>query len=47
MTKKILTYTAVLIGTYLVLSRATDAGRLLSSGSSAYTAAVKTLQGRG
>jgi hypothetical protein len=39
-------YTALLVGTYLVVSRATNTGRLLSSGSSAYAKAVRTLQGR-
>ena len=47
MGKKVLTYTAVLVGTYLVVSRATDAGKLLTSGASAYSQVVKTLQGRG
>ena len=40
-------YTAVLVGTYLLVSRATGAGRLMSSGASAYAKAVKVLQGRG
>lgn len=44
--KKALTYTAVLVGTYLVLSKATGAGKVLSSSSSAYVKAVKALQGR-
>lgn len=45
--KKALTYTAILVGIYIVVSNATDAGRLLGSGSKAYNSAVKTLQGRG
>lgn len=43
---KILTYTAVLVGVYLVVAHATDAGRLISSAGSAYSGAVKVLQGR-
>jgi hypothetical protein len=43
---KILTYSAVLIGVYLLVSHATDAGTLLKAGSSAYSGAVQTLQGR-
>lgn len=46
MGRKVIVLTAVLIGTYLVVSRATDAGKLLTSGSSAYANAVRTLQGR-
>lgn len=45
-TGKALTYTAVLIGVYLLVSNATGAGNLLKAGGSAYTGAVKTLQGR-
>ena len=44
--KTFLKYTAALVGTYLVVSRATDAGKLMTSGASAYSTAVKTLQGR-
>lgn len=40
------TYTAVLVGTYLVVSRATNAGKLLNSSASAYARAVRALQGR-
>lgn len=46
MLTKALTYTGVLIGVYLLVSHATDAGKLLTSAGSAYTGAVKTLQGR-
>ena len=41
-----LTYTAILVGTYLVLSYATNGGKLISAGSNAYVAGVKVLQGR-
>lgn len=41
-----LKYTAALISIYLLVSHATEAGRLLSSGQGAYSGAVKTLQGR-
>lgn len=44
--KKFLTLSAVLIGTYLVVANASGAGKLLSSAGSAYSGAVKTLQGR-
>jgi hypothetical protein len=43
---KFLKYTAVLVGTYLLVANATGAGKLFSSGASAYSTAVKTLQGR-
>lgn len=43
---KIIKYTAVLVGTYLVVAHATDAGALLRAGQSAYSGAVHTLQGR-
>lgn len=46
MGKKFLSYTAGLIATYLLVSRATDAGKLLTSSASAYSTAVKTLQAR-
>lgn len=39
-------YTAVLVGTYLAVSYATGAGRLLTSAGGVYTGAVRTLQGR-
>lgn len=41
-----LTYTAGLIVVYLLVSHATDAGKLLGAGSSAYNSGVRTLQGR-
>jgi hypothetical protein len=47
MGKKVLWYTAALVGTYLVVANATNAGKVLTSGASAYSTAVKTLQGRG
>ena len=40
-------YTAGLVAVYLVVSHYTGAGKLLTSGGSAYSQAVKTLQGRG
>ncbi len=40
-------YTAGLVAVYLLVSNATGAGRLLTSGGNAYARAVKTLQGRG
>lgn len=43
---KVLTYTAVLVGVYLFVAHATDAGKLIQSAGSAYTGAVKVLQGR-
>jgi hypothetical protein len=46
MGRKALTYTAVLIGTYLVLARATGFGKVMSSSASAYVKSVKALQGR-
>ena len=39
-------YTAGLVATYLLVSRATNAGRLLNSGTSAYVRSVRVLQGR-
>jgi hypothetical protein len=44
--RTILLYTAGLVAVYLLVSNATGAGRLISAGSSAYTGAVRTLQGR-
>jgi hypothetical protein len=44
--RTVLLYTAGLVAVYLVVSHATDAGKLLSSGGSVYATAVKTLQGR-
>lgn len=46
MFKKALTWSFVLIGGYLVLSRATDAGRLLDSGGRNTNTLFRTLQGR-
>lgn len=46
MGRKVLFYSAALIGVYLAVSHATDAGRLLSSGGSAASTVVKTFQGR-
>lgn len=46
MLTKALTYTAVLVGTYLLVSHATGTGTLLKSGGAAYSGAVRTLQGR-
>lgn len=46
MFKKVLIYTAVLVGTYLALSKATAAGQLISSAGGTYDNAVKVLQGR-
>ena len=39
-------YTAVLVGTYLVLSYATNGGKLLAAAEGAYSGGVRTLQGR-
>lgn len=44
---KALTYSAVLIGVYLVVSHATEAGKLLSSAGSTASGYAKILQGRG
>jgi hypothetical protein len=46
MGKTFLTYSAVLIGAYLALSYATQAGQLLNSLRSDYVGGVKVLQGR-
>ena len=46
MFQKIALYSAVLVGTYLIVSNATGAGNLLKSGGTAYASAIKTLQGR-
>lgn len=43
---KVIKYGAVLIGIYLVVSYATGAGKLLTSGSSAAGTLVQRLQGR-
>jgi len=44
--KTLLTYTAILVGTYLALSYATNGGKLIGAAGTAYTGAVKVLQGR-
>ena len=44
--RQVLTYTAVLVGVYLVVSYATNAGSLITASSGAYASAVKALQGR-
>lgn len=44
--RTVVTYTAILVGAYLALSYATGGGRLIAATTSAYTGAVRTLQGR-
>jgi hypothetical protein len=44
--RTILVGTGVLIGIYLLVSHATDAGKLLNAGGQTYVAGVKVLQGR-
>lgn len=46
MARKALTYSAVLIGTYLVLNKYTGAAKLLSAAGSAGNGFARTLQGR-
>lgn len=46
MVKKGILYSALLIGTYLVVANATNAGKLISSAGSAASGYAKTLQGR-
>lgn len=46
MVKKVLTYTAVLIGTYVVLEHSIGAAKLFSSAGDAGSKTIKTLQGR-
>lgn len=46
MIRQVLVGTGLLIGVYLLVSRATDAGKLIAAGSSAYNTGVRTLQGR-
>lgn len=41
-----LLYTAGLVAIYLLVSHATEAGKLLGAGASGYALGVKTLQGR-
>jgi hypothetical protein len=43
---RILYYSAALIATYLIVSHATDAGKLLTSTSGAAAGVVKVFQGR-
>lgn len=44
--RTVLVGTGVLIAVYLLVSNATDAGRLLASGGSVYVQGVRVLQGR-
>lgn len=44
--RKALTYTAVLVGAYLVVANATGFGKAVSAAASGYATAVRTLQGR-
>lgn len=44
--KKVLTYTAVLVGLYLVVANATGFGKAVSSTAQGYATGVKVLQGR-
>lgn len=44
--RKALTYGAALIATYLLVSRATGTGTLISRGSSGLSQVVRTFQGR-
>jgi hypothetical protein len=46
MGKKIIVYSAVLIGTYLLVANATKAGTLITSLSGGASGYAKTLQGR-
>lgn len=46
MGRKLLGYTAGLIGLYIVVANASNAGRLMTSGGSAGQGVIKTLQGR-
>jgi hypothetical protein len=43
---KFLTYSAALIGIYLVVAHATDAGRVIAAAGQAGSGYAKTLQGR-
>jgi len=45
--RQFLTYSAMLIGTYLVVSYATDVGKLLMDAGTAGSGYARTLQGRG
>ena len=44
--RRVLFYSTVMIVTYLVVARATGAGRLLSEGSSGAARVVRAFQGR-
>jgi hypothetical protein len=44
--KKALTYTAMLVGAYLIVANATGFGKAVSAAAGGYSTAVKTLQGR-
>jgi len=44
--KQLLTLTAILVATYLVVSNATGAGKLLTAAGGVYSGGVRTLQGR-
>lgn len=46
MARKLLIGSGILIGLYLLVSHATDAGKLLNSAGSAASGYAKTLQGR-
>lgn len=46
MLRKGLLYTAILVGVYLGVAHATDAGRLIQAGAAGYATDVKALQGR-
>ena len=46
MGRTFLTYSAMLIGTYLVVANATGAGRVIKAFGTAGTGYAKTLQGR-
>jgi len=44
--KKALLYTALLVGTYIVVANATGFGKAVSATAAGYSQGVKTLQGR-
>lgn len=46
MLKTIALYTFVVVGVYIAVAHATDAGRLLTATGGAYATGVKALQGR-
>jgi len=47
MLKKGILYTFIVVGVYIAVAHATDAGRLLTATAGGYATAVKALQGRG